>query len=483
MAEVKAALSNLAARAASQEIPSIAVLPFANLTADAQNDYFSDGLAEEVLSALAKVPGLRVIARASAFAFRGRTEDLLAIGAKLNVGVILEGSVRRAGNRVRVSAQLIQLADESQLWSERYDREMTDIFAIQDEIARAIADALKVKLTARRAQATNLAAYHNYLKGLYHYQRYSQEGLGSAKKAFDQSLAEDPNYAPAYAGLASFYYTLALLGIRRMTEVAPLAKSAAQKALAIDPTLNDAHSILGVISTVVDHDWTSAERHFRTGMALDPVPSLVRVRYALFCLAWQGRYEEALEEFERALETDPLSMIVYFGLTLAHYWNGDFQSAIALAAKGLEINPNFFFVQLTMGMAKFHAGHVEDAITCLEKTLQIAPWYSVAGGFLAASHVRVGHHDLAAQMIAQWTDRAKTAYVSGGALAIYYGCLGDAGRTFDFLDVAFKEHDPNLVSILGEPLFFRFRSNPRYRDLLRRLNLPFPLDPPSVHKV
>jgi tetratricopeptide (TPR) repeat protein len=268
-----------------------------------------------------------------------------------------------------------------------------------------------------------------------------------------------------------------------MTDVAPLAKSAAEKALAIDPTLNDAHSILGVIAAVVDHDWPAAERHFQMGMAHDPVPPLVRVRYALFCLGWQGRYEEALEQFQRALATDPLSMIVYFGLALSHYWKGDYQGAIALAAKGLEINPNFFFVQLTMGMAKFQAGSLDEAIMYFENTLQIAPWYSVAGGFLAVAHARAGRPDLAAQVIAQWTERAKTSYVSGSALAIYHAYLGDAGRTFDFLGAAFDDHDPNLLCVIGEPLFARFHSDPRHQALLHRLKLPSSHDLPRVHKL
>jgi tetratricopeptide (TPR) repeat protein len=240
-----------------------------------------------------------------------------------------------------------------------------------------------------------METYHNYLKGVYHHQRYSQDGLEKAKDFFEKALAEDPSYAPAYAGLAAQYYTLALLGIKRMTEVGPLAKSAAAKALAIDPTVSDAHSILGVLAGVLDYDWKTAERHFQRGIAVEPVPPLVRVRYALFFLAWWERYDEALDQCRRALETDPLSMIVYFGLTLSHYWKRDYESVIGLAAKALEINPNFFFVQFAMGMAKFHAGSLQDAIACFEKTLAIAPWYASAAGFLATAHARAGKRDVA----------------------------------------------------------------------------------------
>ena len=191
----------------------------------------------------------------------------------LRVGTVLEGSVRRAGNRIRVTAQLINVADESHLWSERYDREMTDIFAIQDDISQAIANALKIKLTAPRHHAGNIEAWQNHLKGLYWYQRYNEESLAKAKESFEQTLALDPSYAPAYAGLAVFYYGLGALSIKRMTEMAPLAKSAAQKALAIDPTLSEAHSVLGLIAGAVEYDWKVGGASFSNGDGRRPCPA------------------------------------------------------------------------------------------------------------------------------------------------------------------------------------------------------------------
>lgn len=473
MAEVKAAISNPTFAEANRAgvVPSLAILPFANLSADKENDYFSDGLSEEILNALAKIPELRVIARTSAFAFRGGEGDLRAIGGRLKVGNVLEGSVRRAGNRVRVTAQLVRVSDESQVWSERYDSEMIDVFAIQDQISQSIADALKVKLTAPPPRTTSMEAYHNYLKGVYHHQRYSQDGLEKARDFFEQALAEDPSYAPAYAGLAAHYYTLALLSIKRMTDVAPLAKSAASKALAIDPTLNDAHSILGVIAAVVDYNWKAAEQHFQRAMAAEPFPALVRVRYALFFLAWQGRYDEALDQCRRALETDPLSMIVYFGLVLSHYWKGSYESAIEVAAKALEINPNFFFVRFTMGIAKLQAGSLQDAIACFEKTLEIAPWYSLATGLLAAAHARAGNREIAEKIIGKCMERRATNYFSAGSFAVYYASLGEVDKTFEFLGAAVAERDPNITGFIGEPLFDPFRSDPRFRELLAQMHL------------
>ncbi len=276
MLDVKQALAEAALPVVTKEAAaSIAVLPFVNLSADKENEYFSDGLAEEIINALTKVPELRVIARTSAFAFRGKEQDLRTIGQRLRVGTILEGSVRRAGNRIRVTAQLIKVADESHLWSDGYDREMTDIFAIQDDISKAIATALKVKFAAPQRRPGNIEAFQSYLKGLYWYQRYTPESLAKAKESFEQALGHDPSYAPAYAGLAVFYYGLGALSIKRMIEMAPLAKSAAEKALAIDQTLSEAHSVLGLIAGAVEYDWKLAEDHFQAAMAVEPVPPLV----------------------------------------------------------------------------------------------------------------------------------------------------------------------------------------------------------------
>src|SRR5215469_16882932 len=379
MAEVRQGLAEAASSTVvpqmitRQETASIAVLPFANLSADKENEYFSEGLAEEIINVLARVPELRVIARTSAFAFRGKEQDLRTIGDRLRVGTILEGSVRRAGNRIRVTAQLIHVADESHLWSERYDREMTDIFAIQDDISMAIANALKIKLAAPRHRAGNVEAYQNHLKGLYWYQRYNQESLAKAKEFFEQTLAHDPTYAPAYAGLAVFYYGLGALSIKRMTEMAPLAKSAAQKALAIDPSLSEAHCVLGLITGAVEYDWKAAERHFQAAMAVDPVHPLVRVRFALYFLTPMRRFEEAVMQYRRALETDPLSMMVHFGLAHALYCDRRYDDAIEHSARAVELFPDYWLVHFGMGLAQSQKGLLERSIASLEKAAQLSP--------------------------------------------------------------------------------------------------------------
>jgi serine/threonine protein kinase len=477
MSEVKRALaegtSSVVASSViiQEETASIAVLPFVNLSADKENEYFSDGLAEEIINALTKVPELRVIARASAFAFRGKEQDLRTIGERLRVGAILEGSVRRAGNRIRATVQLIKVADESHLWSEGYDREMTDIFAIQDDISQAIAKALKVKLTVPRRRTANIDAFQSYLKGLYWYQRYTPESLAKAKEAFEQALGHDPSYAPAYAGLAVFYFGVGALSIERMTEMAPLAKSAAEKALAIDQTLSEAHSVLGLIAGSVEYDWKLAEHHFQEAMAVNPVPPLVRVRYALYFLTPLRRFKEAIAQYQLALETDPLSMMVYFGLSFALYCEHEYDDAIEHAARAVDLYPDYWLVHFAMGLALSQKGSLQQSIASFEATIRLAPSFTLATGFLAALYARSGNPGHAEKLIEEVLERSSKHYVSSACFGIYHAALGQADRMFEFLQAASAERDPYLTRMDAEPYFEPFRSDPRYRDLLNRMNL------------
>jgi eukaryotic-like serine/threonine-protein kinase len=471
MTEVKQDLVEASANSATSEPQSIAVLPFINLSPDKENEYFSDGLAEEIINALAKAPDLKVIARTSAFAFRGKEQDLRTIGDRLRVGTILEGSVRRAGNHVRVTAQLIRVADESQLWSERYDREMTDIFAVQDDISQAIATVLKVRLATPQRRPENVEAFQSYLKGLYWYQRYTPESLAKAKESFEQALQHDPNYAPAYAGLAVFYHGIGALSIKRMVETAPLARSAAEKALAIDQTSSEAHSVLGVISGAVDYDWKMAEHHLQAAMAVNPVPPLVRVRYALYFLTPLGRFKEAEEEYRHALETDPLSMMVHFGLAFALYCQHKFDNAIRHATKSVEIYPDYWLVHFALGLALSQKGSLEQAIASLETTVRLAPAFTLATGFLAAAYARAGKREQAEKLIAEVKETGTKRFVSPASFGVYYAAVNEPEEMFRFLHDAARERDSYLTRMDAEPYFDPYRSDPRYLALLDEMNL------------
>jgi TolB-like protein len=463
MAEVRTALERVSqAEGLSQSQPSIAVLPFANMSGDKENEYFSDGLAEEIINALTRVKGLKVIARTSSFAFRGKEQDITKIAETLRVKTILEGRVRKAGNRVRVTAQLITAADGSHLWSERYDRELTDLFEIQDDISRAIANALQVKLLGSRRPTQNIEAYQSYLKGMYHLHRVTPEGMAKAKECFEQAILQDPGYALALAGLATYYRFACYAYFNPVVEVLPLAKSAAQKALALDPTLPEGHSALATMAGSLEYDWNLAQREFQIAMASEPVPPLVRDEYAFHFLIPRRRFHEALEQLHRALEIDPLSTTLHFGFALILYETGDFDAALKHAAFALEIDPNFWPIHWIIGLIQFHGGLLLDSIASFERALELAPWMSAVAGCLAGVYVRVGKPGQAEPLV-----RSERPF----GLAYYHAIVGDADKMFECLETAIAERYYTVTRIAAMPLFAHYRSDPRFDALLRKMNL------------
>jgi serine/threonine protein kinase/Tfp pilus assembly protein PilF len=463
--EVRAALEQATATATAKS-PSIAVLPFANMSADKENEYFSDGLAEEILNLLAKVPGLKVIARTSAFAFKGKEQDIRKIAETLNVGTILEGSVRRAGNRIRVTAQLIEAENGSHLWSERYDRDMTDVFAIQDEIAQAISEALKVRL-APRSQTVNLEAYQNYLKGQHHRVRYTPESLAKAKECFEQALAIDPNYAPAYGGLALYYYTQGVVGIKPIGDVALLARSAAEKALAIDPTNSDAHSVLAGLAAFFDYDWKVSDNHYRRALAAEPVWPRLRFGYAMHYLLPFGRVPEAMEQCRLGLETDPLSMQLHYGMVLSMHAAKQYVEAIEHARRALEIDPNFHFIWFAMGRAQLSAGFSQEAIASMKRGVELAPWNHMGAWLLAAAYYQAGEHERSQERVRKLAE----SHSHGIGAALYYAAAGQVDAMFEALDGAYRQRDFFLIHIQYLPFFDRYRADPRFQALLQKMNL------------
>jgi serine/threonine-protein kinase len=464
MAEVKAALEQCLASPCGKLQPTIAVLPFANLSADKENEYFSDGLAEEILNLLTKVPGLKVIARTSSFAFRGKEQDIHKIAETLGVNHVLEGSVRRAGNRIRVTAQLIHADDGVLLWSERYDGEMTDVFAIQDQIGEAISEALQLRLVSR-TQVVNLEAYQNYLKGHYHRVRLTPESLTKAKESYERALTIEPNYALAHSGLASYYYALTSTGIKPLGEVAAQARSAAQKALAIDPANAEAHGLLGTLAGLFDYDWESAERHFRKVLAIEPVPPFSRMRYAVFFLIPMKRLADAKEQCRLALENDPMSMTLHWGMAFSILAERQYRETIEYARRAMEIDANFYPIWLILGLAQMAADCTQEAIASYKRAVELAPWYYAVRGALAGACYRTGDRE---------GSRANLAALSGWQLEMaevfYYAITGEVDPMFEVLQRAYQRHD-YLVVILHLSIFDPYRADPRFRSLLHGMHL------------
>ena len=443
--------------------PSIAVLPFANLSADKQNEYFADGLAEEILNALARIPDLKVIARTSSFAFRGKEQDVTAIAAALRVHHVLEGSVRRAGTRMRVTAQLIAAGDGSHVWSERYDRDVTDVFAIQDEISEAISTALRVSLTPP-VRTANLEAYQLHLKGRHHLLRLSREGLARARACFDQALAIDPGYAPAHSALAEHHHTVYVLGLEPADTEVPRARAAAEQALTIDPGHGESHSILASLADTVDYQWDVAETLHRRALSTRPVASIAWFRYATWHLLPLGRVEEAETQFRTGLATDPLSMPLQHGVAQCHLASGRYEQAIEHAHDMLALDQASHANWLNLGLAQFRNGDVQAAVGSFTRVVELAPWWTFGIGWLAASSHLAGDPGRG-EALARSLPLCRDA-------AIYHAAAGNANEMFEALEVAWRRRDAFLPQIANDAVFDSHVRDHRFQSLLARMNLP-----------
>jgi serine/threonine-protein kinase len=460
--------------------PSIAVLPFANLSADKENEYFSDGLAEDIIDALTQVPGLRVMARTSAFAFRGKEADVREIGARLNVEHILEGSVRRAGSRLRVTAQLVKASDGYHLWSQRFDREMTDVFAIQDEISQAIVEKLRLRLSGDRPlvkrYTENLAAYNLCLKARYHLLKMTQEGREAGWKYCEQAIALDPNYALAHVMLSESHLWSAFWGSTDPREAFAKAKSAALEALRLDDTIADAHSALGTVLGSGEFDWPGAEREFSRAMELNPSSASVRYDYAWCYAMWfllpLGRVEQALTEMRRALELDPLdpfynSLLGY----LLHVARQD-GPAVAQFQHAIDLDPTFIFSYMLFSTALTGMGRPDDAITAGQKANELSGGNATTLWTLGRAYGRAGRTAEARKILEELTARRRSTYVPASALALVHGGLGELDACLDWMARAIEERDPIIVTSLKTAAGFdSLRSHPAFPALLRKMNL------------
>jgi eukaryotic-like serine/threonine-protein kinase len=470
MAELKAALERSIGEEA-EALPSIAVLAFANLSADRENEYFADGLSEEIINALAQVPGLKVIARTSAFAFKGKNEDVRRIAQALGVNHVLEGSVRRAGERVRVTTQLIAAGDGVHLWSERFDRPMTDVFAVQDEIALAITTALKGKLAAApappRQYEPNLASYDQFLKGRAHLIQFTPEAWNRARAYFAQAIALDSGYAAPVAELGLGYFISGMHGMQAMREVAPLVRSQAERALDLDPSDSRPRFLLGAIALAHDYDWGAAEGHFAASMNLPHVSADARWIYGSLYLGALGRFEESTDQLRRAVEQDPLNA-TWRAIWAAHLTHaGRPEDAIREALRATELEPEYFVAHQLLGEAYLAAGALRDAVPAFERAHRQAPWNAMPTGLLGAAAWMIGDHARAAALLAEMN----TPMPRWGRVW-YHLYTGELDEAADWYERVIDQRDPFALVYAASPQLAPLRAHGRWPAIAKMMNLP-----------
>jgi TolB-like protein/Tfp pilus assembly protein PilF len=469
MGDVATALQQAMAKPADQK-PSIAVLPFANMSRDSDDEYFSDGLAEEIINLLAHVPGLKVTARTSAFAFRGKEQDITKIAEALRVRTILEGSVRRAGTRMRVTAQLINAEDGYHLWSERYDRELTDVFAIQDDIAQAIASALQVTLTAKAAQARHtpvLAAYEAVLKGRHHMLRHSPVSHARANDCFERAMALDPQYAEPHASLGLNCFLSGMSGLRSARDTMPLVRAAAKEALSLDPSDPGPHFLLASVAAAYEYDWKQAAEHFAIAMAGASVSAEAHWAYASLYFQPLGRFEESVSHMEGAVERDPLNAL-WRGVLASHLTHaGLHDQAIQQANEALEIDESNIAPSVTLGEAYVAMGRWAEAALALENAYRLQPQYALSTGMLAGALVRIGEHARADQMIRELGDTPRPLM----GRVLYHWICGETDQAADWYERAINGRDPFALVFADGPLGSAFRESSRWPKLASMMKL------------
>lgn len=456
--------------------PSIAVLPFTNLSADKEQEYFCDGMAEEIINALTQVEGLHVVARTSAFFFRGKEIDIREIGRKLNVGAVLEGSVRKAGNRLRITAQLVNVADGYHLWSERYDREMEDVFAIQEEISLSIVDKLKGKLLKEekvklvKRYTDNPEAYNLYLKGRYFWNRRYEGGLQKAVECFQEAIDKDPLYALAYAGIADCYNQFGLWSFLHSKEAYPRAKVACAKALEIDDTLAEAYASLGWIKTFYDWDWAEAEKAFKRALELNPNYAAAHYFYGLY-LGIMGNGVEAIAEAKKSVELDPLCLILNAVLGLSLYWWRQYDEAIEQLHKTLEMDPNFAIAHFYLGLSYAGKQRWKESIISFQEFVNLWPGSPIPVGYLGFAYGMSGQEDETLKMLDQLSKLSQQRYVSSLYKALVYAGLGKKNQAFEYLDKAYDERESWMVTLKTAPFMDILRSDPRYEALIKKMGM------------
>jgi len=429
--------------------PSIAVLPFTNMSNDPDQEYFCDGMSEEIINALTHIENLKVIARTSAFMFKGKHEDMREIGKKLDVEHLLEGSVRKAGNRLRITAQLIKVKDGSHLWSERYDREFEDVFEIQDEISLTVVKNLKLKILGEEKQTIikhytdNVELYNLYLLGRFHWNKRDNDGIKKSIEYYEQALAVDPDYALAYAGLADAYLLLAI-GYGEMPKKAlQKAKNATEKAIELDDLLPEAHNSLAYMKLNYDFDRPGAEVEFKRAIELNPGFAQAYQWYSQY-FTFDKRYDEAHFHMDRALELDPLSIILIMEKGWIFYYDKQYEQAVVQFKKVIEMNPELFLVHFNIGCIYVKWGLFEEAFTEIKKSITLSGGNTYVKWGLVYAYYMSGQKEKAEKALNEFLEMHKQGILVSVLIAVSYALFGNTEKALEWLDIAYEERNPQL---------------------------------------
>lgn len=462
----------------SSRLPSVAVLPLENLSPDPEQEYFADGLTEALITVLAKIGDLRVVSRTSAMQYKGVHKAVREIARELDVHMIVEGTVLRAGRRIRITAQLIDAQQESHLWAESYERDLRDVLALQSEIAQAIAREIQVKLTpqeqAQLAQTSPVDpdAYEAYLKGRYYWNKRSGDSIGKGASCFQEAIDRDPNYAAAYSGLADCASSAGWFGYLKPDDGFGKGRILARKALEIDRSLGEAHASLGWALTHYDYDFLGAERAYERSIELNPRYATAHQWFGLL-LAPLRRFDEAFTEFKRAIRLDPLSTIIHAAFGWAYCGSQLYGEAIEQAKRTLDLDSNFSPAWYVLGTASILMNSIESGISAFENSVHLSGGASAYLGGLGWAFARIGQKDEAQAILDQLLTRlAEQKYVMAPQIAIIYAELQEKEEAIRWLEKGYQERAPWMVYIDTYSQYDGLRSDPRFCDLLRRMRFP-----------
>ena len=456
-----------------ETIDSLAVLPSQMPGSDPNVEYLSEGITESIVNMLSRIPKLRVLACSTVFRFKGKDLDPQTVGFQLNVKAVMVIRVMRLGEKLIIRSELVKVSDGSQLWGEQYNRSPNDILVIQDEIAKAISESLKFKLTRQdqirltKQPTANIEAFNLYLRGRYFWNKYNKEWVLKAIDAFKQAIEIDSHYALAYCGLADAYFRLSNVSLQPR-EVLPRAKEAALKAVQIDENLAEAHASLALIYVYYEHDWMRAEREFRRALELDPYLVSAHQRYGSY-LTFMGHFEEALRHYETALELDPFSLQINMNIATTYYLRGEYDRAVKHLNRTMELEPNYMPVHFVLGCVYIQQKRWEDAIKEFQFIYKLDEEAYLAMGFMGYAHALAGQRAEAETLLQVLQEIAARKYVSPYAMLVIHLGLGPEERVFELLEELYQEHNDWLVWLKVSPELKHLHDDPRFKHMLKRV--------------